>query len=324
MTASKPSVCLLIPNSNGIAHLQDCLSTAVAAAARYGRSSAVVLVDNRSADDSVAFSRRAFPSVEVVLAPRNDFLFSLNDVVRARAEDIVVVLNNDMRFDPDFIAPLVLHFADPDVFAVGAAIQTWDGTTDTVGPRLARVGRCWFYKWWRTDEQRTALTLEASGGAAAYRRGMFVALGGFDPLYRPGYYEDLDLSVRGWARGWKAVYEPGSRVYHKISVSMLTRHGQTEQDRLFYRNHVLFTVKNVGGAAFLAGFLILLPLRAIRPLLRGNAVPLAGLLRALPRLPRALLARSRNPGRLDLSRFEEVLSLEPVTAADTMGTRRRA
>jgi GT2 family glycosyltransferase len=33
----------------------------------------------------------------------------------------------------------------------------------------------------------------------------------FDPLFRPGYYEDLDLSYRAWARGWTVIYEPASR-----------------------------------------------------------------------------------------------------------------
>jgi GT2 family glycosyltransferase len=155
-----------------------------------------------------------------------------------------------MRFDDGFIDPLVSHFADPDVFGVGAAILSWDGRTNTVGARCARLRYGWFHKWWGGGQQ-TALTLEACGGAAAYRRAMFLELGGFDPLYRPGYYEDLDLSYRAWARGWKVVYEPRSRVYHKESVSMLARFGDSGKARLLYRNHLLFTIKNVGGPAFL-------------------------------------------------------------------------
>src|SRR5476649_844778 len=221
----QPSVCLLILNYNGMQHLDACLSSAVLAAAAWDASCRVVLVDNRSTDRSVVFTRHRFPSVEIVISPSNDFLFSLNAVAAARAEDIVIVLNNDMRFDAGFIAPLVAHFSAPDVCAVGAAIRTWDGANDTVGPRCARVAHCWFYKWYRTDYQAPAFTLEACGGAAAYRRSMFVELGGFDPLYRPGYYEDLDVSYRAWARGWTVLYEPKSLVYHKHSISMIERYG---------------------------------------------------------------------------------------------------
>ncbi len=187
------------------------------------------------------------------------------------------------------------------MFAVGAGIRDWDDSTDTVGPRCARIHHCWFYKWWSVDRQQAAFTLEACAGAVAYRRSMFVELGGFDPLFRPGYYEDLDLSYRAWARGWKVIYEPASRVYHRISASMRARHGQIEQDRLFYRNHLLFTAKNVGGAAFLLGFLLLLPLRAVRPIIRGDLVPFVGFMRALPALPRAIARRFRASGAADRS-----------------------
>lgn len=309
-TACQPSVCLLILNYNGTAHLQECLSTAVAAADRYeGGACTVVLVDNRSTDDSVAFTRRRFPSVEIAVAQANDCLFSLNDVVRARTEDLVVVLNNDMRFDAGFVAPLAAHFSDPAVFAAAAAILTWDGASDTVGPRCAKLQRGWFHKWWSDERQAPALTLEACAGAAAYRRRMFVDLGGFDVLYRPGYYEDLDLSYRAWARGWKIVYEPRSRAYHKESATMLARYGDSGKARLLYRNHLLFTVKNVGGPAFLLAFFLLLPYRVLSPLVKGYRVPLAGFLRALPKLPLALRRRAARGRPVDLGRFERVTRL---------------
>jgi hypothetical protein len=296
-------VCLAVLNYNGIDHLRDCLSTATRAVRRYGRPCPILLVDNRSTDDSVAFARREFPHVEIVTAARNDFLFSLNAVVAARPEDVVIIVNNDMRFDDDFIEPLTAHFGDPDVFAVGAAILTWDGRTDTVGPRSARLRRWWFYKWWNYERQERSLTLEACAGAAAYRRTMFVELGGFDDLYRPGYYEDLDLSYRAWGRGWKVVYEPASRAYHKESASMLARYGDSEKARLLYRNHLLFTIKNVGGRTFLPGFFVMLPYRVLSPLLKGYRVPLAGFLRAVPRIPLALRRRAQGSPRVDLSRF---------------------
>lgn len=318
------TVAILVLNYNGLEHLDDCLSSLCRAVAAYGEDGRVVLVDNRSTDDSVAFTRRRFPQVEVTVAPVNDFLFSLNGVAAARSEELVVVVNNDMRFDDGFVAPLVEHFADDRVFAVGAAIRTWDGTADTVGPRCARLEQFWFHKWWSYDRQETALTLEACGGAVAYRRRMFVALGGFDPLYRPGYYEDLDLSYRGWARGWRVVYEPRSIAYHKESVTMIARFGSPAKARLLYRNHLLFTIKNVGGPGFLLGFLALLPYRVLSPLVRGYTVPLGGFFRALPMVPAAFARRcdGRAP-RLDLKGFDHVTPLDAAAMADAAATSAR-
>ena len=43
------------------------------------------------------------------------------------------------RKDLKIVAPLLPHFGDPAVFAVGAAILNWTGDTHTVGPRCARL-----------------------------------------------------------------------------------------------------------------------------------------------------------------------------------------
>ena len=52
-----PSSCVLVLNFNGLEHLDACLSSAVRAAAAVAECR-VVLVDNRSTDGSVAFTRQ--------------------------------------------------------------------------------------------------------------------------------------------------------------------------------------------------------------------------------------------------------------------------
>src|SRR5262249_3465969 len=144
ITMTAPRVCAVVLNYNGAQHLDACLSSLMRAAAALRETCAVVLVDNRSSDGSIAFTLANFPTVEGVVTPENDCLFSLNEVLAARTEDIVILVNNDMRFAPDFVAPLLPHFDEPDVFAVGAAIYTWDGSAHTVGPRCARLQAGWF------------------------------------------------------------------------------------------------------------------------------------------------------------------------------------
>jgi hypothetical protein len=93
---------------------------------------------------------------------------------------------------------------------------------------------------------------------------------------------------------------------------MLERFGDSAKARLLYRNHLLFTVKNIGGPAFLAGFFLCLPYRVLSPLLRGYRVPLRGFLQALPKFPEALRKRiGRSAAVPDLSRFEDVMPIAP-------------
>ena len=109
------SVCLAILNYNGKKHLEHLLPTACAAAKNFSGTCAVVVLDNQSTDDDTASIEREFPSVQVIVAPKNNFLFSYNWLARKRTEDVLVLLNNDLKVDRDFIAPLIKHFESPDV-----------------------------------------------------------------------------------------------------------------------------------------------------------------------------------------------------------------
>jgi GT2 family glycosyltransferase len=255
----------------------------------------IVVVDNRSTEPDADWIRSEFPEVEVVVAPRNDYLFSLNAAVESRREEVVVILNNDMRVDPDFLGPLLRHFRDPDVFAASANVFDWDGTRTTTGQRLMRVRHGWLYQWWAAHPSAPTHTLYAGGGCAAFRRSQYVALGGFDPLYRPAYFEDVDLSYRAWMRGWRTIYEPASVIYHRIGATLWTPDREARMQRMLLRNQALCTVKNVAGWGDALVFIAVLPVRAARMALRGERAGALGLLASISRLPRALWGRAKSP-----------------------------
>ena len=209
------SVCLAILNYNGKKHLEQLLPTACAAAEKFPGTSTVAVLDNQSTDDDVAWIGREFPSVETIVAPKNDFLFSYNWVAQKRKEDILVFLNNDLKLNHDFLAPLIRHFASPDVFSVSARSYDWSGTAVTSGPARLRF-KNGFYSWaFDTQYQKTSHTLFTSGGFMAVDRKKFIELGGFNELFYPAYCEDLDLCFRAWRQGWRCIYEPDSVVWHR-------------------------------------------------------------------------------------------------------------
>lgn len=65
---------------------------------------------------------------------------------------------------------------------------------------------------------------------------------------------------------------------------------------LVFRNHILCTIKNVGDWPFALLFLLVLPIRALRPLLHGDSVPWRASWAAAGRIPLAILKRSRKRG----------------------------
>jgi GT2 family glycosyltransferase len=291
---STPTCAIVVLNWNGIEHLRLLLPS-LEAAVTAGPPAAIVVVDNRSTTGDVAWIAAHHPGVEVIVAARNDYLFSLNPVVVGRPEDVVVILNNDMRVDPGFLAPLLAHFADPSVFAATARVLDWDGTRVTTGQRRIAFRHWWYYQWWELAVTEPVHTLDAGGGCAAFRRTSFAELGGFDPLFRPAYYEDIDLSYRAWMRGWRTIFEPRSVIYHRVGATLWDPARDARHRAMLARNQALFTMKNVGGWGFLAGYLAMAPVRIVRSALSGDPHTARGLVRALPRAAKAIAARARRP-----------------------------
>jgi len=232
------SVCLAILNYNGRKHLQHLLPTVCMATKEFSGECAAAVLDNRSTDDDVSWIGHEFPSIETIVAPKNDFLFSYNCLAQKRTEDILVLLNNDLKVNPDFLTPLIRHFESPDVFSVSARSYDWDGVEITSGPaRLAFQNG--FYSWnFDTLHQKTCHTLFTSGGFMAVDRSKLNELRGFNRLFHPAYCEDLDVCFRAWRRGWRCIYEPDSVVRHRHRATW-GNHAIESLDSLELRNLLL-------------------------------------------------------------------------------------
>ncbi len=81
----------------------------------------------------------------------------------------------------------------------------------------------------------------ASASSAFYRRAAVLAAGGF-PEEFGAYFEDVDLSFRLHWLGYRIVYEPASRVWHRGSAShgppvrRLLEQQSRNEERVFWRN----------------------------------------------------------------------------------------
>ena len=124
---ARVAICLLYTsNWNGRELLERFLPSWVAAIENHPGSE-IVVVDNGSSDGSAEWVRLYYPQVRVLALPKNlGFGGGSNAGFRAAENDIVVLLNSDMRVEPGFLAPLLAGFTDEKVFAVSCQIFLGD------------------------------------------------------------------------------------------------------------------------------------------------------------------------------------------------------
>lgn len=233
-------VCVVVLNWNGAAHLPLLLESLQQAKATYERqglgSCRLIVLDNPGPTDDGAWIEQHAPAVECRRAPANDFLYSYNWLLPQLSEPYVVLLNNDLRVDPQFLKPLIQPFlAQPQLFATSARSLSWDGLREN-GAAFSVNGRRGWYWWQMASSAAITPTLFSVGGYMAVDRAKFLALAGFDPLFFPAYGEDIDLCLRAWERGWPSLYVPESVVLHRQGSSWEIG---DRRDRQFRLGHLL-------------------------------------------------------------------------------------
>ncbi len=245
------AVSVVIPTWNGREHLERNLPYLVTALDGSPEHE-ILVVDNGSTDGTLEVLGRRFPKVRVLALETNlGFGGGSNAGFRAARHDIVVLLNNDMRVETDFLAPLLEGFRDPRVFAVSSQIFFTDPAKRREETGLTQAS-------WRNgrlsvghvvDEKVRDLfpTFYAGGGSSAYDRRKFLALGGFDPLFEPFYLEDTDISYNAWKHGWIVLYQPRSVVHHDHRGTIGKRFSAAFIRHTLEKNHLLFDWKNLHG-----------------------------------------------------------------------------
>jgi GT2 family glycosyltransferase len=215
MTSGRVDVALVVLNWNGADLLRRHMPAVMQAAAGGRASTRVYVIDNDSEDDSRAVVA-GMEGVELIARPGNRKLHAYNDVLPQIDCEAFLMLNNDVSPAPGVVDRLwdVLR-ADESVFAVGGEVlDTASGELDS-GPTAARWEQAWVLEPTALAGATAPVDVAyVSGGAGMYRREMFLALGGFWELLPGLYWEDVELGLHAWVRGWRSVFHPGAHFDH--------------------------------------------------------------------------------------------------------------
>lgn len=216
----------------------------------------VIVVDNASSDDTVAYVRQNFPSVTLIENEKNlGFAAGCNVGIRralAKGADYIFLLNNDTIVPRDLLhrmlasaedapdevavfSPMLYYLDEPDVLWFSGSSRHWLTLEvmgfGPLGPR-------------RDFSQRQNVNVDYIFGTAMLLRASALRrVGLFDEDFFL-YYEDMDLCLRMKRAGYDLHIVPEAQVGHQVSAS--TREMSATRYYHKARSSVIFFRKHTG------------------------------------------------------------------------------
>lgn len=321
------AVSLIVPTWNGERLLARNLPSLLEAIRCHPGDAELIVVEDGSTDGSLELLRRDFPAARLVVHPQNrGFGEACLSGVRAARHPLVALINSDVSVEKDFLAPLVDAFDDPLTFASSPLLLDRAGHAGNLSLRVPYVKRGKIRyrrsdaRALQRDERAGSLrwyTLYPLGGACLIDRERFLELGGFDPLFHPFYFEDQDLGLRAWRRGWHCCVVPRSRVTHLSSSTINRFFSPRDVNLTRKRNRVLFVWKNFTTGRLLGSAMFFQAQRAVLSLLRLDLDQVRGTFAALGSI-RTLLRRRGEEQRAAVRSEHEIFEIIENTWRDNL------
>jgi GT2 family glycosyltransferase len=185
----------------------------------------LIIIDDASSDDTVFASLFLPEHVRIERMDANrGFIACCNRGAAQARGDYLFFLNNDTLVQPGWLDELVGTFErSAAIGVVGSRLLSVDGRVQDAGGVVWQLGDAWNAgRDADAEDPRFRYLREAdyvTGAALMIRTALFRALGGFDPLFAPAYYEDTDLAFRVRAEGYRVLVQPASQIVHLEGVS---------------------------------------------------------------------------------------------------------
>lgn len=258
-----PKVAIIILNWNGKADTVECVES-------LGHidypNYEVLIVDNGSTDGSVELFKKMYPGHTIIENPINLGYAEGNNVGIRKAmdekADYLLILNNDTVVDPKLITELVsvaesaqdIGFLGPtnyyydykgrkDVINfAGGTYSIWRGTTRNNGMNEIDRGQY--------DEVKESSYIP--GSCVMVKREVIEHIGLINPDYFT-YWEDTDWCIRALRSGYRSVYVPKAKIWHKIGV---LNGKKNIKAYFFYGRNIFMLVKQHADVPQLIAFLL--------------------------------------------------------------------
>ncbi len=244
-------VAVVILNWNGKSFLEKFLPIVI----KYSTNAQIIVADNQSSDDSVAFLKQYFPQVTIIINPSNDgFSKGYNLALKQVNAEYYVLLNSDVEVTENWIEPIItLLDSNKKIAACQPKILDYNNQTKfeyagAAGGFIDKYGypfcRGRIFNVLEEDKGQYNTSEEvfwATGACMFVRAEAFWKVGGFDNDYF-AHMEEIDVCWRMKNIGYKIYVEPKSFVYH-VGGGTLNKLSP-RKTFLNFRNNLITLTKN--------------------------------------------------------------------------------
>jgi len=289
LSTPDPRLSVIIPTHNRPDLLRLCLQSLARYAPEWVE---IIVVEDGPSRGSGSAIARDFPGVRWLRNPRpRGFCAAANAGISVAQALVIEMLNDDAEVTADWALPALQWFNDPSVACVAPLVIRGPIKSasaleiDSAGDRYylgGIAGKRGHGEILGSEYLLPCRVFGASASSAFYRRDVLVQVGAF-PTSFEAYFEDVDLAFRINRAGYRIIFEPSSRVYHRGGGSYGTPGRRIlelqsrNEERVFWRNTPPMAWKQAvpRHLAVLAG-------KLVRRLQEGQLVPfLFGRLRLL-------------------------------------------
>lgn len=280
-------VTVVIPNFNG----RDLLAKNLPKIIKECPKSEIIVVDDASTDDSRQLLKN-FKKIKVVENKKNlGFARSANTGAQGASGDFILFLNTDVSPQPNFLENALAHFNSKNsksLFAVGLADRSHEKGRVVVRGKGGAKFTKGFLSHFAASPQ-PGETLWVSGGSGLFDKNKFLELGGFDPIFAPFYWEDIDLCWRAQKQGLTCFFDSFARVDHFHEEGAIKKtHSPIYIKTVAYKNQFIFVWKNILDYFLIIQHLLWLPYHFAKALARLDWPFFFGFLWALSQIPKLI------------------------------------
>lgn len=249
-------VAIVILNWNGKSFLEKFLKGVV----KHSEDARIIVADNASTDDSLAYVRKNFPTVEILENAENGgFAKGYNDALKRVDSKFYLLLNSDIEVTENWLRPLYECIQDAEISGCQPKILSYHKQTDFehAGASGGFIDRNYFpfcrgriFSEIESDQgqyNEPAEIFWATGAAMMIKSELYHANGGFDEDFF-AHMEEIDLCWRIKKSGGKFMIVPDSIVYH-VGGGTLS-YTSPRKVYLNFRNNLMMLIKNHEGLLF--------------------------------------------------------------------------